>query len=329
MTIGITRSLRPRTSKYRILIADDDPKIRTLLKLMLEKQDYEVIEAKDGQEVLDSIPELKPDLVILDVQMPRLDGFTTCDRIKSDPKTRLLPVIILTTLSDDDQKIKGVTRGADDYVGKPFNPTILAARVQALLSLKRFTDDLENASRIMESLALAVEGRDRYTSRHCRRLSAYASAVGKKMGSDEETLHDLRLGGIFHDLGKIVISDGILNKNGALTPKEWEDMRTHPVSGADLVKEMRSLHGVHPLIRHHHEHLDGSGYPDGLSGDQISLPIRIISVVDVYDALSTKRSYKEAFPKEKCFSILDEEVGRGWWDVEVVRVLKEHIELPG
>ena len=104
---------------------------------------------------------------------------------------------------------------------------------------------------------------------HCRRLSAYASAVGKRMGSDEETLHDLRLGGIFHDLGKIVISDGILNKDGALTPKEWEAMRTHPVSGADLVKEMRSLHGVHPLIRHHHEHMDGSGYPDGLSRETL------------------------------------------------------------
>ena len=328
MNVDITPGQRPRRSKYRVLVADDEAKVRTLLRMLMEKEGHEVIEAVDGQEVLDLIPTSAPDLVILDVQMPHLDGFTVCDRIKGDPKTRLLPVIILTTLSDDDQKIKGVTRGADDYVGKPFNPTILAARVQALLSLKRFTDDLENASRIMESLALAVEGRDRYTSHHCRRLSAYASAVGKKMGSDEETLHDLRLGGVFHDLGKIVISDGILNKDGALTPKEWEDMRTHPVFGADLVSEMRSLQGVHPLIRHHHEHLDGSGYPDGLSRDQISIPTRIISVVDVYDALSTKRSYKEAFPREKCFSILDEEVDRGWWDAEVVQVLKEHIESP-
>lgn len=308
-------------SAPRILVVDDEEANRTLIRRVLSGVGYEILEAADGIEALEVVKRTPPDLVLLDLEMPRADGYTALRALKGDPATRLIPVIMLTSHDQLTAKIRAVEVGVDDYLGKPFNLPELMARVKSLVSLKRFTDELEHAERVLEGVAHCVEGRDRYTGNHCKRLAAYATRVGAAMGLDQEDLKTLYLGGIFHDLGKIAVSDTILNKPGRLTPEEFDLMRSHAATGADLLKGMKTMERVLPLVRNHHEKLDGSGYPDRLTAGAIPLVVRIMSVVDVFDALHTKRSYKEAHPVEASLAILREEVAKGWWDRNVVDAL--------
>jgi putative two-component system response regulator len=195
--------------------------------------------------------------------------------------------------------------------------------VKSLVSLKRFTDELEHASRVIEGIAVCVESRDRYTGSHCKRLGAYAGRVGRLLRLGDEDVRILELGGVLHDLGKLAVPDSVLNKPGRLTPEEFDIMKSHAAVGSDLLKNLRTLERVLPLVRHHHEKLDGSGYPDRIGGKEIPLLVRITSVVDVFDALHTKRPYKDPFPLDKCFSILKDEAAKGWWDPEVVEALRK------
>ncbi len=305
----------------RILVVDDEGANRRLLREILSPMGYAVVEASDGDEALAAVSRQAPDLILLDVMMPRVDGYAVCRAVKDDPRTRLVPIIILTSLDQLPDKIRAVDIGVDDFLTKPYNVVELTTRVRSLLSMKRFTDELEHASRVLEGIGLVVESRDRYTGNHCYRLGEYAARVGMSLGLPEEDIRILRLGGVFHDLGKIAVPDAVLNKPDRLTAEEMDLMRAHPVRGSDLCRGMRTLDRLLPLIRHHHEKLDGTGYPDGLRGGQIPLLVRIISVADVYDALATRRSYKEALPQETCLRILREEVDRGWWDGEVVETL--------
>jgi putative two-component system response regulator len=307
--------------KPRVLVVDDEPANRGLIRRVLEALGYQVREAADGFLALDEVARELPDVILLDLEMPRLDGYGTLRVLKADPRTRLVPVVMLTSHDQLVEKVRAVELGADDYLLKPFNVAELSARVKSLVSLKRFTDELENAAKVLEGIGLCVEGRDRYTGNHCKRLAEYAVRVGKDLGVGEEDQKVLRLGGYLHDLGKVAISDVILNKPAKLTPEEFEIMKTHASVGSDLVKEMRTIEKVVPLIRNHHEKLDGSGYPDKLGGRDIPLLVRITSVVDVFDALKTKRAYKDSLPLEKCLSILREETAKGWWDRDVVESL--------
>lgn len=308
-------------TQARILVVDDEPANRLLLRQLLAHLGYAVREATDGEEALASVAAEPPDLILLDVHMPRLDGYEVCRRLKSDARTRLVPVVMVTGLDQLPDKIKAVELGADDYLKKPFDPMELAARVRSLLSLKRYTDELEHATNVLQGIAKVVERRDAYTGDHCKRVGVRAVAVGAALGLADEELNALRLAGVFHDLGKIAIPDAILRKPGALTAEERDVMKTHAAAGAELVQPMRTMERMVPFIRHHHERLDGSGYPDGLSGREIPLAVRILSVVDIYDALATKRPYKEALSAEKCFSILRDEAAKGWWDRDVVETL--------
>jgi putative two-component system response regulator len=305
----------------RVLVVDDQEANRLLVREALEPFGLRITEAGDGEEALASIAENVPDIILCDVVMPKRDGYAVCRALKSDPKTRLVPIIMLTSLDQLPDKLQALELGADDYLTKPFNVVELTTRVRSLLSLKHFTDELEHASRVLESIALVVESRDRYTGDHCRRLGRYGRLVGQAMGLGEQDLRSLWLAGTFHDLGKIAVSDAVLNKPDRLTPDELAIMRTHPVIGSDLCRSMRSMDSVVPLIRHHHERLDGSGYPDGLKGSEIPLAVRILTVVDVYDALATRRPYREALPHAKCMEIMREEVRRGWWDADVLETL--------
>jgi len=305
----------------RILVVDDEEANRNLLREVLAPLGYQVREAADGDEALAAVAESAPDLILLDLMMPRLNGYDVCRELKSDPRTRLVPIIILTTLEQLQDKIKAIDLGADDFLNKPFHTIELTTRVRSLLSLKHFTDEFELASKVLKSIALVVEGRDRYTGDHCKRLGEYAVRIGKTLGLDQGDLETLWLGGIFHDLGKIAVSDSVLNKPAPLTPEEFGVMKTHPAVGADLCGAMRTMERVIPLIRHHHEKLDGTGYPDGLAGKEIPLLVRIITAVDVYDALATARPYRKALPHETCMTILRDEAARGWWDRDIVEML--------
>ena len=310
----------------RILVVDDEHLNRMLLKKILLPMGFQVREATNGEEALAAVAAELPDIILLDVMMPKLDGYVVCQKLKTDPRTRLIPIIMLTSLDQLPDKLKGVKLGVDDFLVKPFNIAELMTRVRSLLSLKQYTDDLEHAENVLESIALTVEERDAYTSGHCIRVGRYAVAVGKHFGLGEDDLKVLRLAGTFHDLGKIAIPDFILRKPGPLTLEERNQMQGHAAKGADLVTPMRTMVGVLPLIRHHHERMDGSGYPSGLSGNEIPLTVRILTVVDIYDALRTERPYKDALSRERSLEILREEAERGWWDRKVIETLAQITE---
>jgi putative two-component system response regulator len=305
----------------RILIVDDEADNRALLRRILAPLGYLVTEAADGEEALEALKTSLPDAVLLDVSMPKLDGYAVCKTMKGDPRTKLIPVIMLTALSRRSDRLQGLALGVDEFLTKPFDVTELTVRVRALVSLKRYTDELENASNVLQAMARVIQKRDQQTGDHCGRVGDLAVKVAMSMGLDDSELKNLRLGGLLHDLGKIAIPDAILSKPGRLTAEEFEIIKSHPIEGATLVEPMGIMRGALPLIRHHHERLDGSGYPDGLKGEQIPIAVRILTVSDIYDVLSSRRPYKEPLAKEASLNILREEADKGWWDKNVIEIL--------
>lgn len=302
----------------KILVVDDHSANVDLLTSMLRRDGHEVLTAPDGVKALDAIGQAHPDLVLMDVMMPKLNGFEACHRIKENPATRLTPVVLMTALDERRTKIQAIDAGADDFLTKPVDPHELTARVRSLVRLKRYTDDLESAESVIISLALVVEARDAYTDGHCQRLASYATALGRAVGLGVEDLAALHRGGYLHDLGKIAIPDAILLKTDKLTDIEYRRIQDHPLIGDRLCGELRSLRQVRPIVRHHHERLDGSGYPDGLKGDEIPLLAQIIGIVDVYDAITTDRPYKPAATLDRAFEELRGEVHRGWRRTDLV-----------
>ncbi len=302
----------------RILVVDDHLDNTLLMRELLSQQGYDVMiagNAADAEAIMRLTP---PDLVLLDVIMPGKSGYELCREWKDSAETRLIPVVMITGLSDLEDKIRGIEAGADDFLNKPIFPVELFARVASLLRVKDYTDELENADTVLCTLGRSVESRDPYTEGHCERLAEYAASLGQFMGLSEEEQLALRRGGFLHDLGKIAISDEILKKQGLLSPEEWRIMRQHPLIGENICKPLRSLRLVLPIIRHHHEHWDGSGYPDHLAGESIPLLARILQVVDVYDALRTERPYKMAHTHLQARETMHAEAQCGLWDGAIV-----------
>jgi putative two-component system response regulator len=261
---------------------------------------------------LDLVRHESPDVVLTDVVMPGLTGLDLCRELKNNPATRLIPVVLITALSDSDDRIEGINAGADDFLSKPVNSAELKARVRSLVHLKRYTDELDSAESVITSLALTIEARDPYTEGHCERLAKYATALGAQVQLAPDDLAALRRGGFLHDIGKVGIPDAVLHKPAALTTSEFEEMKLHTVIGDRLCGQLRSLRRVRPIVRHHHERLNGTGYPDGLKGDDIPLLAQITGLVDVYDALTTDRPYRRGRSQDEAFEVLVDEVNRGW-----------------
>jgi putative two-component system response regulator len=312
-----------------ILVADDTAAMRELYLELLESAGFRVLCAEDGAQALELLRHQKVDLALLDVMMPRLTGFEVCEAIKSHPETRLIPVVLATGLTDSKDRIHGIECGADDFLSKPVNKEELLARVRSLIKLKHFTDELEHAEKVLFSLALSIEAKDAYTEGHCERLSDYSTALGRQLGLAEEQLVALRRGGIVHDIGKIAIPEHILMKPGPLTAEERRIMEQHPVIGERICAPLKTFQDVLPIIRHHHERMDGSGYPDGLKSEAIPLTARVLAVVDVYDALSTERPYRKALSNEEAFKVMGEEVKRGWWDPHLFAELQKTVAALG
>ena len=285
---------------------------------LLGMRGYDVVTAASAEQAEVEVNRQTPDLILSDVMMPGKSGYDLCRVLKDNPATRLIPFVLITGLTDSNDKVRGIEAGADDFLNKPVLAEELIARVKSLLRLKEFTDELETADSVLCTLGLIVEGRDPYTEGHCERLAVRAADLGRHLGLDEDSIIALRRGGFLHDLGKIAVPDDILKKGSNLSPEEWAIMKLHPVTGENICKPLKSLRLVLPIIRHHHEHSDGSGYPDGLAGADIPVLPRILQVVDVYDALCTARPYKPPIPHEQAAQTMREEAHRGLWDAELV-----------
>ncbi|MBM4345180.1 MAG: response regulator [Deltaproteobacteria bacterium] len=312
----------------KVLVVDDMPDNRMVLNMVLVTNGYNVVEAEDGEQALEMVRRHEPDVIFMDLAMPKMDGLTTTKVLKSNPNTRLIPVVILTAATSREDRIECLEAGADDYLHKPFHRLELLTRLKALTALKRHTDEMDHASAVLQCMAQIVEQRDHYTAGHCASVAETAVAIGSALGVPNEDLETLRLGGLLHDLGKIGVPDVILHKPTKLDDAEMAVIRTHPLLGDELLKPLHSMQRVRPLIRSHHERLDGTGYPDGLKGLQIPLLVRILSVADVYTALASQRRYKPAFDDQRCLSILREEADRGWWDNGVVEALAATLIWP-
>jgi putative two-component system response regulator len=308
-----------RRQAPRILVVDDHPTIAGLMSQLLTQRGYDVVTAADAEQAEAEVRRQAPDLILSDVRMPGKSGYELCRELKADPATRLIPFVLITGLSDSADKVEGIEAGADDFLNKPVLAEELTARVKSLLRVKEFTEnELETADSVLCTLGLIVEGRDPYTEGHCERLALRAAELGRHLGLDEDSIVALRRGGYLHDLGKIAVPDAVLKKGTDLTPLEWEIMKRHPVTGENICKPLKSLRLVLPIIRHHHEHADGSGYPDGLRAGEIPLLPRVLQVVDVYDALRTARPYKPALPHDQAAQTMREEARQGLWDAELV-----------
>jgi putative two-component system response regulator len=306
-----------RTGK--VVVADDmAPLLETLCQTLIA-DGYSVYPAADGEQAMELVRNEAPDLVLTDIHMPSLSGIELCRRLKEDPTTRLIPVMLLTGLDGRTERLAGIDAGADDFLTKPVNTSELRARVRSLMRLKRFTDELDSAESIIISLALTVEARDKYTGGHCERMAAYAATLGRHLGLTGDEVGALRRGGYLHDIGKVAIPDAVLQKTGPLTPDEFEIVKRHTTIGDRLCGNLRLLRMVRPIVRCHHERCDGSGYPDGLGGEEIPLLAQIMGIVDVYDALTTDRPYRKALTTAEACATLEREADRGWRRVDLVR----------
>ena len=322
----VCRSWKGLRNLAHVLVVDDIVGNCRLLESLLAADGHVVRTASDGNKAMLAVHDAPPDLVLMDVMMPHVDGFEACRAIKQDPSTRLIPVVLVTSLDDTASRIRGIETGADDFVSKPFNAPELRARVRSLLRIKRYTDDLDDAESVIVSLALTIEARDRTTDGHCQRLAQYASAFGHSLGLNEDDLAALKRGGFLHDVGKVGIPDAVLLKPGQLTVEEYELMKQHTVIGERLCGGLRSLRNVRPIVRHHHERLDGSGYPDGLRDDAIPLLAQIMGIVDVFDALTTERPYRVALPVARAAEELRREAARGWRRADLVATFLDQVD---
>jgi putative two-component system response regulator len=285
---------------------------------MMGRLGYATATAADGEAALDAVVRERPDVVLLDVNMPSLDGFEVCRRLKADPATRLIPIVLLTGLAAVEDRVRGIDAGADDFLSKPFAAAELEARVRSLTRLKRYTDELDSAESVILSLARTIEARDSYTQGHCERLAVYATALGAHLGLSTDQQRALNRGGYLHDVGKVGIPDAILLKPGPLDAAERAAMEQHTVIGDTICRGLRLLDDVTPIVRQHHERTDGTGYPDRLSGDAIPLLAQLMGIVDVYDALTTVRRYRTALTPEQACDELLAEVRRGWKSARLV-----------
>lgn len=309
-----------------ILVVDDEPANVDLVQSYLKANSYKVIKAYSGEEALKKAFADPPDLILLDVMMPDISGFEICRRLKSDNRTQLIPVILLTALQDFQSKIQGLEAGADEFLSKPFNLTELLTRVRNLLRIKRLTDQLEQTESVIFALARAVEAKDSYTKEHILRIANYAERLGRALNLESQEILAIRYGGILHDIGKIGVSEAILRKPGPLTEQEWLEIRKHPIIGESIIQPMRFANKVGPIVRGHHERWDGKGYPDGLKEKAIPLGARIVALVDSYDAMTTDRPYRKALSVKRACREIEQDAGSKF-DPELVpiflKLLKE------
>lgn len=315
------------SARSKVLVLDGDQSSRFLINSLLTVEGYDVGEVSSSSTILEQVTEDNPDLVLLDPFIPGTNGFEVCRHIKQNEQTRLIPVVFLTSRQDQRSRINGIEAGSDDFLIKPFDPLELLARIKSLITQKRLNEDLDHAEQALFSIAKAVESRDPNTGNHCERLMMQGKAFGEFLCLPRAAIRDLMWSGYLHDIGKVGIPDAVLLKPGALTLAEQETMRQHVLIGEQICRPLRTMQGLLPIIRHHHERWDGSGYPDGLAGDQTPYVVQVFQILDIYDALTSERPYKRAFTGDEALEILVEETAKGWRNPMLVDQFIKYIRL--
>ena len=295
----------------RLLLVDDEPTNLQVLRHVLQA-DYRLLFATDGARALQVAREQQPQLILLDIMMPGMDGYAVCRALKADPVTAAIPVIFVTALNDSQDETAGFDVGGVDYLTKPVSPPVVRARVRTHLSLVRMEELRETRLQIVQRLGRAAEYKDNETGMHVIRMSHFSQLLALAAGCSPAWAEDLLNAAPMHDVGKIGIPDAVLRKPGPLDADEWDTMRRHPEIGAEIIGEHPS--GVLQLAREialaHHEKWDGSGYPRGLAGEAIPLSARIVAIADVFDALTTRRPYKEPWPVQEAMSHIAAQAGK-------------------
>jgi putative two-component system response regulator len=295
-----------------ILIADDEPAALRVLRRILEGAGYFVLEATDGDQVRSLLAETTPDLLILDITMPGTDGIELSREVKANPVTSLIPVVHVTGSTSRAERIAALEAGSDEFITKPFDFEELLTRVRSLLRTRRLTAQLVSAEAVLVALARTVEARDLYTERHLIRVAERAVSVAQVLGVSPAALETVRLGGLIHDLGKIAVPDRVLLKRGPLNRREFDLIKLHPGAGAEIVRPLASFSAPEPVVLHHHERFDGTGYPHGLRGASIPLAARIVAVADAFDAMTTDRPYRASLPADEALQRLREGRATQW-----------------
>jgi len=298
-------------TRPRLLLVDDEPANLQVLRHVLQ-DDYRLLFARDGHKALELARSEQPQLILLDVMMPGLSGLDVCRTLKAQSATSGIPVIFVTALAETQDEAQGFEAGAVDYISKPISPPIVRARVRTHLSLVRADELRETRLQIVQRLGRAAEYKDNETGWHVLRMSHYSQILALAAGYTDEQAEDLLHAAPMHDVGKLGIPDAVLQKPGPLDEREWAIMRRHPEIGAEILGEHKS--GVLAIARSialaHHEKWDGSGYPTGLAGEAIPEEARIVAIADVFDALTSVRPYKPAWPVEQALGFLREQAGR-------------------
>ena len=326
-------------TKVKILVVDDEDRNLRLMKLLLTSFGYDVLTASNGEEALEMVHDIPPDVILLDIMMPKMDGFEVAKQLKREEETKIIPIVMVTALNGVEDRVKALEAGADDFLNKPVDKTELRARVQSLVKGKAYNDHMQNYQKELEAevakrtiqlrqalkklkeaslesifhLCRAAEYKDENTGDHIKRMSHYASAVARKMGLNKQTVEDLLYTAPMHDAGKIGIPDHILLKPSKLNNKEWETMKQHTIVGAQILagSGAKFIKLAEIIALTHHERWDGSGYPKGLKGSKIPLIGRIAAIADVFDALTSKRPYRiKPFSLEEAFNYIKEGRGR-------------------
>jgi putative two-component system response regulator len=323
----------------RVLVADDNATVRKILRHMLSSLGWDVIEAEDGEQALKMARAYpNPQAILLDLQMPKINGYEVCRTLKKDERYWLIPIVAVTSIDSPEEKLRALEAGADDFLRKPINRAELTVRLRSLLRVQRFNQELIGAESVAIALARAVAAKDGYAHSHTEEVAALAVKFGKMLKLDAAELKILRYGAILHNVGKIGIPDAVLEKTGPLTPREMAMFQQHPRIGCDICAPLKPLKPVLPIIRHHKERWDGSGYPDRLRGDEIPLGAQIVGIVNIYAALISNRPYRKAVSSEEAIGKLQEQARQGWHNPELVEkflvCLKEpdcpsHAQKPG
>jgi putative two-component system response regulator len=303
----------------RILVVDDDLSIASLLRHGLTAEGFQVTMVHDGRSALAEVAHHPPDLILLDLELPHVQGDEICRRLKSQAATQFIPIVMITGMGAIQNKLRAWSYGADEFLTKPFHLVEVIARCRSLLRIKRLILERDSAEAVVFALARAVEAKSPYTHGHSERVMRYSLELADAVGIDPGDREVLRKGALLHDVGKISIPDAILNKPGRLTDEETSAIRAHPLTGAHIVEPLLTMRDAIGLIRWHHERIDGRGYPDGIGGNDIPRLVRILSVCDVFDSLSSDRPYRSGMPHQKCLEILGEEARGGSLDADLVR----------